>query len=156
MEAATRRAPQTDAEFRKTMDVLDHAVKRLTSVKNDIKSLLEDSVQAGLVAQADTLDAQLREIEEIERDLESNKTDWKINLGVFTSPGGKNVDIKPPHFSGSEDNKLDYYMFKTEWEDYASSKAATRNELLQLLTRTCLQGVARATCLHMETTEDVF
>ena len=82
-------------EFRKTTDVLNHAVKRLTSVKNDIKNRLEDSVQAGLVAEAESLDAQLREIEEIERDLESNKTDWKINLGEFTSPGGKNVDINP-------------------------------------------------------------
>ena len=156
LEAACRNAPQNDSEFRQTMDVLSHAVKRMNSVKGDLKNLLEDALEAGKVVEAETLDTQLRELAEVERDTEANKTDWKVNLGVFTSTGGKNIEIKPPQFSGSEEDKLDFYMFSAEWEDYVSSKNATRSELLRILTRTCLQGVARAACLHMESISEVF
>jgi len=156
LEAACRKAPQTDSEFRQTMDVLSHALKRMNSVQGDLKNLLEDALEAGKVLEAETLDTQLRELVEVERDTEANKTDWKVNLGVFTSTGGKNIDVKPPQFSGTEEDKLDFYMFSAEWEDYASSKNATRSELLRILTRTCLQGVARAACLHMESIGEVF
>ena len=53
-------------------------------------------------------------------------------------------DVKPPSFSSEPNDRLDFYSFKEDWDNYVNIKGPSKAEQLRILTKQSLNGVARA------------
>ncbi len=148
--------PQSDGEFRKLDDRFSNVIKKIDVTRSDAKQLCRDAIDAGLGTKAENIEKNLRSLKDRQSEVQSKLQDIKIDLNIYSSGAIKGSDLKPPSFSGEATDKGDFYTFRQEFDEYAAFKNITKNELLRVLVRTCLTGIARSACLHMTSVEEVF
>ena len=116
--------PNSDIELRVIQERFQTAMKRSGALKIDAKSLIDDAVDAGIASEVVELDSMVRLVKDVEWEVETTINEFKMSMGMVGVPTGnsaRDVDLKPPLFSG-ELSELDFYTFKTEFEEYISLK----------------------------------
>ena len=151
------RQPCTDAEFRISKDKLKAAAKKSAVLTSEAKTMIEDAVEAGMTDVATTIDALLRQVKDMEWEAETVVNESKVNLGLSETYGGSKAidyDLKPPIFTG-ELSELDYFTFRTDFDEYVSVKSLSRSQAVRVLTKTCIQGPTQLACRDFTSVEDV-
>ena len=147
---------ETDLSYRQAEEKYRTLSKRAETVKADAKALCRDAIDTGLEQQLNNIEGKVRVLSNTQIATEARLQKIKIDLNIYSFGNAKISDLKPPSFSGDQTDKLDWYSFRKEFEQYAAVKNVTKNELLRLLIKTCLIGTARTACEHFETMEEVF
>lgn len=126
-----------------------------SSILEDAQRLISDATDAGLEPEATALDNQARLLKAECNSLSTTLMDKKTTFGILSSTArSSRSDVPPPKYSGSTDP--DYFSFKHEWDQYASSKVMSEGEKFRVLTRTCLTGQAQNISKRFKTVTEVF
>lgn len=139
--------------------VLNHRLtsvnKRTEAVIKDGNALTNDALDANLPAQAEALDTNLRKLKDAQLECETRLGELKVTMGVFGDSLTKNSELKPPSFSGDHDAGADFFTFKKDYLEYASTKPASNAQQLRIMLKTCLSGPAAALCAELTSVEAV-
>ena len=147
-------SPDSQFEFKSYQDRVKTTVKKVDKVKITAKELIDQALDCDLGSESTKLEDVYRILAKKE-DLVTDKIqDLKTKYEI--SGDDKSHDVKPPTFSGENSDKGDYYSFKEDWDHYVALKGPSVADQVRLLTRTCLTGVARTACRHLDTVEEIF
>ena len=142
--------PGNDVEYRTLEENLGTLTKRSESIQREARLLCTDAVETGLAAQSQGLEFAIRTLKENQIETETRVHEHKARFGILSSANtNKYIDVKPPVFSGDPADKIDFFTFKREFEEYLTSKPLSKFEQLKVLLRTCLQGSAKNACSTM-------
>ena len=150
----TLEPPQNQLEFRGFQENVKSTREEVTIVKQNAKVLIDLAYECDLGEEGGKLETAYKVMEGRERDLIRALREHRANYAVLAD--SKSTDIKPPTFSGEPGDRLDFYSFKEDWDNYVSVKGPSNAEQLRILTKQSLTGVARAATKHMEKIEDIF
>ena len=142
--------PNTDADYKALAERHVAANRRAELLLRDARLLRNDAVESGMEIQAKSLESGIRELQDTQLEMEQRLHEHKIGFGLLgATDTAKSADIELPTFSGESGDKLDYYSFKSEFEDYLKTKNYSTSEKLRVLQRSALKGIARDACLNM-------
>ena len=151
--------PDTDLQFHTMKEKFAKICKRAETLKKDARSLVTDCIECGMEEPAHALEKGIRALLAEEEETDYWLTEEQDKFGIVgnnLSSRIKNVDISPPEFRGDSQDKLDFYSFSREWDEYISIKGLSKAEQLRVLLCTSLQGPARSACHGMTDLEKVF
>ena len=150
----TLEPPQNQLEFRGFQENVKSAREEVILVKNNAKVLIDLAFECDLGEEGNKLETAFKTMEERERDLIRALREHRANYAILAD--SKLSDIKPPSFSGEPTDRLDFYSFKEDWDNYINIKGPSKAEQLRILTKQSLTGVARAATKHMENIDEIF
>ena len=150
----TMEPPSNQLEFRGFQENVKSAREEVILVKNNAKVLIDLAFECDLGDEGNKLESAFKTMEERERELIRALHEHRANYAVLAD--SKLSDIKPPSFSGEPNDRLDFYSFKEDWDNYVNIKGPSKAEQLRILTKQSLTGVARAATKHMENIDEIF
>ena len=156
LQVLTINRPDHEKASRIADDRLSQLTRRSEAALKDGRNLAADAADVNMLAEADGLERQARELQAKLREVDADLGDIKVTLGVVgtgTNSGLKLADIKPPTFSG--DSAADYFQFAVDFDEFLKSRTLSHADQLTVMKKTCLQGVAYTACRDMETVEEV-
>ena len=149
--------PSSDGDFRNLEDKVKTVTSRATFSYDEAKAVYVDAVESAHAEAAVAIETGLTELKTIRAQLEDHLSDQKSNLGICGSTSfARMADTRAPMFSGDTNEKLDYYTFKEEFEEYLKSRPLSSAERFKLLQKTCLTGSAYNACKNLETIDDIW
>lgn len=149
--------PESDHQYYSMQDRFVGLASRSEDVQKDARALRNDAADAGLEEPASKLDKCIRTLKQIHSECNIKLSEFKEGFGIRSKVGaGRLDDYKPPQYRGEYTDKIDYFSFREEFEEYCTAKNLSLSEQLRILTRTCLQGAARTLCLHLDNVENVW
>ena len=146
--------PDTQFEFKGFQDRVKTTVKKVEKVRKTAKELIDQALDCDLGEESTKLEDTYRILMKKEDLLTDKIQDLKTKYEITGDE--KAHDVKPPTFSGENSDKGDYYSFKEDWDHYVALKGPSVADQVRLLTRTCLTGIARTACRHLDTVEEIF
>jgi len=147
-------SPASQFEFKGYQDRVKTTLKRVEKTKISAKELIDQALDCDLATESAKLEDTYRVLAKKEDLIIDRIQDLKTKYEITGDE--KSLDVKPPTFSGENSDKGDYYSFKEDWDHYVALKGPSTADQVRLLTRTCLTGVARTACRHLDTTEKIF
>lgn len=149
--------PRTDNEYRTLEERFLTLSKRADLINEDARKLCDDAVAAGLEQEAANLETAIREVKDTQIEVESRVHEHKASFGIISSSISEpSADLKPPQFSGDPTEKMDYFTFFKEFNEYLSCKPLSRADQLRLLKQNCLQGAAKIGCSYITDIESAW
>ena len=149
--------PTTDSACRGLEERFNVLSKRAEIILKDARQLCNDASETGQIEQARSLEKAIRETSDAKIETEVKIHEVKGTMGLYGSFASmKDMDITPPQFTGDLSDKLDFYSFKTEFDEYLNSKPKSRSDQLKLLKRTCLRGTAELACVNMQDVDEIW
>ena len=147
----------SDGDFRNFEDRVKTITSRANFSYDEAKGLYIDAVDSAHAEAAEAIEAGLTELRTTKAQLEDHLSEQKSNLGICGSTSfARMADTRAPTFSGDMNEKLDYYTFKEEFEEYLKLRPLSSAERLKLLQKTCLTGAAYNTCKNLDTMDDIW
>lgn len=158
IETLASKKPETDQAYYSIAERHLKQQKKAESLLKDGRALSNDAVDCGLTEPAKQLEAAMRHLKLKQNEADTLLTDFKESAGITTGshPSSKTLDLSPPSFSGEMTDKLDFYSFKQEFEEYSGAKNLSKSEQLRVLLRTSLQGPAQNACTSMKDLAEVW
>ena len=134
--------------------------KEVNELIKEVTSVYSDAVTAGMNEAASLLDETRQSLKEKRNTTEKALLELKVQHGLETRTSATRArlkDIKPPLFNGSygKDN-LDFYTFKTEFNEYSAACNLSMEEQADLLKKACLSGTAKSIVVHMKKPEEIW
>ena len=150
--------PDNDAAFGTLHDKFVNCERRQLSCIDELRGLISDATQLALKDEALTFQSKLSELKTTFSSAAEHVNRHRNLLAIISqkSSSKQHLDLKPPVFTGSNEDKLDYYTFKTEFLEYCSLKQLSKDEQLRTLLKTSLQLKPGAACRNMSEIEDVW
>ena len=149
--------PETDLEFRNLEEWSKNLVKTMETSYNDAKALADDAVETGLEAAAMELEHALVAAKTVRTKVDFHIQSCKTRLGIFGQAGFSRItELKPPVFTGDMNDKMDFYTFREEFEDYIKTRVLSKADQFKLLQKTCLSGTAKQACANLSTAEEIW
>ena len=148
----------TDVDYRAMEELAKSHHSSADMSYNEARELYNDAMEAGHTEAVERIEGSLRRLKNDRSKLAEYMAKQKSDLGIcgYQSGSGRLVDDKPPVFFGEAQDKLDYYSFKTEFEDYLKTRALSKADRLKFLQKTCLRGTAQTACMNYTTIEEVW
>ena len=142
----------------RSLDEKFNLVKRTSeAMVKEARDLIKDAMDAELKDIVLELDNYIHTIQSDLRENEVKISDQKSELGIIgTVDPNKITDLKPPSFSGEPSDKLDFYSFQKEFQEYISTKNLSKENQFMVLQKTCLSGTARLACRNMQNETEVW
>ena len=158
MELLPDTSTSTDADLHILTSNLQKLEKNGEQLVIEIKELISDALESGLSEAAESLESTVRAYRGVFREVDAKITALRKKAGVTTVGGQKasGVDLKAPEFRGDSADKIDFYSFQKDWNEYAAAKNLSKHDELKVLLKTALQGPAKLACQEMKTIEDVW
>ena len=150
--------PGDDAAYYDLKDKLDTVLKRSASIKKTARSLCDDAVEVGMSEAALGMEKNLRELHDLELELDVKISECKATFGIQTGPKftAKGSAIKLPEFKGELTDGQDYYSFHDNFLEYCRFNMISKAEQLRILQKSCLKGDALEACEDLDTIEEVW
>ena len=149
--------PKTDLEFRNLEERSKNFVKTLETSYSEARTLNDDAVETGLEEHAKELEKALADAKNSRTRVEFHLQNCKSELGIFGQAGFSRLsELKPPVFSGDMNDKMDFYTFRDEYEDYIKTRVLSKADQFKLLQKTCLSGTAKQACANLETVDEIW
>ena len=149
--------PASDSEFRSLAERFTGSNKRTETVLKEARQLYNDAVETGLETPAKTIETAIRELQDIHLKTDTKVQTHKVGFGLMgVSDSSKTSDVEIPTFSGDHGDKLDFFSFKDEFEQYLKTKSYSKSDQLRVLQRSALKGAAKAACLDFTIISEVW
>ena len=149
--------PETDSHYHSLNDRFSSLVKRSEAAQKEAETLYKDAVDTGLAEPAMDIERHVRDLKDIHSELNIKIGESKEAFGIRGSQGAnKIVDLTAPEFTGELAGKMDFYTFRSEYDEYISTKVLSLADQLRVLKKTCLKGVAQDACKNFESLPEVW
>ena len=149
--------PATDMECREQEEQLKSINAVFDLCFGEARLLTQDATETGHESAAVELEDSVRALQRSKSSANTHMRNQKAKLGLMGQAGfARLTELKLPYFSGDSNDKLDFYTFKEEFEDYLKTKVMSKADQLKLLQKTCLTGSAKNACVNMESIEDIW
>ena len=153
----TETEPTNDVEFRRMEDTVKSLQCSHGLIYDEARQLCNDATETGMAKESALLESALQSLKTLKLNSETHTQKAKTKLGIIGVNGkGLSDEVKPPVFSGEPSDRLDYYSFKQQFEEYMKNRAYSNAETLSLLQKTCLVGTARLACANFTKVEDIW
>ena len=143
---------------RRAMDMLSLADDTYTDLMDSFKSLGRAALDQGCEQVALKSEEDKDHVRQFKKEAKEAISVGRRVFGLIDS-GSRRIglaDLKPPEFSGDQSKPLDFFSFKTEWDDYVKLKSLSVSESLKVLLRTSLSGPAKEAAYGLGTLEEVW
>ena len=156
--AIWQNTPSNEYEFNKAMEQYDTYAAKGRDLIKELDGYISDAMDCGLDDQAISITSSRNQLKDELTLARDNMYEHKSGFGIVgNSANTKLLDFKPPLFSGDpEADKKDFFSFKSEFLDYAASKALSHPDRLKVLQRTCLTGLAQSECEQFNDIEEIW
>ena len=111
-------------EFRGFQENVKSAHEEVILVKNNAKVLIDLAFECDLGDEGNKLESAFKTMEERERELIRALREHRADYAVLAD--SKLSDIKPPSLSGEPNDRLDFYSFKEDWDNYVNIKGSLK------------------------------
>ena len=147
-------SPSDERDYRTFSARAAAAFEQIASLKADARKATDDANLCGLEDEMTNVSTHLRNLITAEQGLRGTDQAAKLAFGAI-SVGGREYQVKPPHFSGDLKG-TDYYTFERDWRDFSRQKHVSNAQLLRILLKESLSGAAQRTCDGLESETEVF
>ena len=149
--------PETDSHYHSLNDRFSSLAKRSEAAQKEAETLYKDAVDTGLEEPAMDIERHVRDLKDIHSEVSVKIGESKETFGIRGSQGAnKIVDLTAPEFTGELAGKMDFYTFRSEYDEYISTKVLSLADQLRVLKKTCLKGVAQDACKNFESLPEVW
>ena len=93
------------------------AKEKCTALTEDVKALVEDAADAGLVDKATDLDAKIRELSAAQMESVTKLANQSEVFGIIGTTGNRVIDVPVPTFSGNPAD-TDFFTSSANWTRY--------------------------------------
>ena len=148
--------PVTDFEYRQLEEDVKGVGVHAKEYMDEATSLCSDAVESGHEEGARDIEDCLVRLRQTRTELDTHMHKKKTELGMFGQAGFLRSDVKLPNFSGEWMDKIDYYTFHDEFNEYIKTRVMSKAEQLKLLKNTALTGMAKEACANFGTIDEVW
>ncbi len=149
--------PTNDQGWRKLDENFDIVKKRAEVLSKEARQLADTAIDAEMEEVVLELEDLIITIDNKVVKNETMLMEGKSKFGITGAVQPHKIkDLKPPIFSGDHSDKLDYYSFKKEYDEYMSTQSLSLENQMMILQKTCLQGNAKSACRNLKTEEEIW
>ena len=144
-----RNQPTSEKEAKLAEERLSTLSKRAENAVREGRALSSDAAECGMLLSAETIEKEVRKLNQARDETASQLSESKLDLGVIGSGSSvRNEDLEPPKFNGDLEH-MDYYTWAKDLEDYFEAKNLNKAQQVAVVKKSCLQGVPATACAEM-------